>query len=454
MTKERARGRFARAGAGVLVVVVTAVGVAAAVVSPLPEVSAAAPVATREPAPGDATLVCTASALVLGRVTDSAQTVSEAARLTPALSDTGATSADLPVLDVDGAAFRAVTAPPAGGQRAALAGAASFSSSADDLSGYAATSCRPPLTESWLVGIDGRTGSSGVITIANPFGVTATVSFTVYGLAGPTTPAGGSLSVAPGTVVTVPVASLVGEDGAPVINVHADGAPVQASLQSSLVRGLVPAGVDFQDAVHQASARQIIPGVTVTTAGQALTSVRVLMPDASGPVTVTAQPAGGGAPALELSMDAVAGIPLDIPLDGLPAGAYDILVEGASPLVAAAWQATGIGEGDDYAWYPAAPEITAPTTFAVAGGADAALALWNDSDTDVAATVTVGGRESAVTVPAHGGAQLPLTSTSDAVLDPGSGVLHATVSYADGQRLAAATVWPADADSAPITITR
>ncbi|MCD2499755.1 DUF5719 family protein [Microbacterium nymphoidis] len=454
MTKEPSRGRLARAGAGILAVAVTAVGVAAAVVSPLPAVSAAVPATVREPAPGDVTLVCTGSALVLGRVTDSAQTVSEAARLTPILSDSGAASDELPVLGVDGAVFGVVSAPPVDGKRAAVAGAASFSSEADDLSGYAASSCRPPLTESWLVGIDGRTGSSGVITIANPFGVTATVSFTVYGLAGPTTPAGGSLSVAPGTVATVPVASLSSGDSSPVINVHAEGAPVQASLQSALVRGLVPAGIDFQDAVRQASARQIIPGVTVTTAGPALTSVRVLMPDASGPVTVSAQPVDGAAAPVQLSVDAVAGIPVDIPLDALPAGAYDVTVEGASPLVAAVWQATGAGEGDDDAWYPAAPEISAPTAFAVAGGAAAVLALWNDGDDDVSATVTVGGRESTVNVPAHGGAQVPVASTADAVLDPGEGALHATVSYADGQRLAAAAVWPADADSAPITITR
>ena len=454
MTKQGSRGRLARAGAGIVAVAVTAVAVAAAVVSPLPEVSAAVPATVREPAPGDVTLVCTGSALALGRVTDSAQTVSEAARLTPVLADAGAASSELSVLGVDGAVFSAISAPPVDGNRAAVAGAVSFTSAADDLSGYAASSCRPPLTESWLVGIDGRTGSSGIITIANPFGVTATVSFTVYGLAGPTTPAGGSLSVAPGTVATVPVASLSGGDSSPVINVHADGAPVQASLQSSLVRGLVPAGIDFQDAVRQAAARQIIPGVTVTAAGPALTSVRVLMPDASGPVTVTAQPVDAAAAPIQLSVDAVAGIPLDIPLDGLAVGAYDVAVEGASPVVAAVWQATGAGEGDDDAWYPAAPEVTAPTTFAVAGGAAAILALWNDGDEDVSATLTIGGRESAVSVPAHGGAQVPVAGTADAVLDPGEGALHATVSYADGQRLAAAAVWPADADSAAITITR
>src|SRR3546814_6297364 len=68
---------------------------------------------------------------------------------------------------------------------AVFAAAGSSSVEAADLRGFAASACRPPLLESWLVGGATTTGSGDLVVLSNPGTVAATVQITVYGASGP-----------------------------------------------------------------------------------------------------------------------------------------------------------------------------------------------------------------------------------------------------------------------------
>ena len=148
----------------------------------------------------------------------------------------------------------AVVAEPADGERTDVAASGSATVSADDLRGFAASACRPALMESWLVGGSAATGAADVVLLANPGTVPASVQLTVYGAGGAQVPAGGEeLTVAPGAQIVVPLAGLLPGEESPVIRVTATGAPVQAALQASITRTLVPGGVDQVGAIAVAA---------------------------------------------------------------------------------------------------------------------------------------------------------------------------------------------------------
>ena len=154
--------------------------------------------------------------------------------------------------------------------------------------------------ESWLVGGSGATGASDIILLSNPGSVPATVQLTTFGAGGEATPDGGAdIVVAPGTQRPIPLAGLVLGESAPVIRVSAVGAPIHASLQTSITRTLTPGGVDQVGAVQAPEVSQTITGVTVTGspsaqgAASAATVLRVLSPSAAATATVTVTCCGG-----------------------------------------------------------------------------------------------------------------------------------------------------------------
>ncbi len=154
-------------------------------------------------------------------------------------------------------------------------------------------------------------------------------------------PTGGTdLVVAPGAQIVVPLAGLLLGEESPVIRVTATGAPVQAALQTSITRTLVPGGVDQVGAIAIAEASQVIPGVVVTQnpgadgASDAATKVRILSPNADTTATITAVPIGASqqAPA-PTTVPLTAGLPTEVELGGLAVGQYTIEVsaEAAGP---------------------------------------------------------------------------------------------------------------------------
>jgi hypothetical protein len=267
--------------------------------------------------------------------------------------------------------------------------------------------------------------------------------------------------VAPGAQIVVPLAGLVLGEESPVIRVTAMGAPVQAALQASITRTLLPGGVDQVGAIAVPETAQVIPGVTVTQnpgadgASPAATVVRMLSPNADTTATITATPIGAasGAPA-PTTVPLAAGVPTEVELSGLAVGQYTVEVSAEAPVLAAVWQTTGFGEGSDFAWYTAAPAVTAPSLFAAPPGPDAVLALANTTDEAINVIVDAvdGSSTAEVTVAAGAGESLRLTSRTVYQLDAAGDGIRATVSQSGDGALAGFPVWPSDAAAPQVVV--
>ncbi len=444
--------------AGFVLAIVTAVSV------PWPGVAREPVRIEALPAPAATVVACDGPLLAIGRRAEQAAELSVAApaRVTAGVAVGSAPAAEsfVPSPDLPEEMGASVfTAEPTGDVRAEVAAASSAVVSAADLFGFAASGCRPPLLESWLVGGSGLTGASDLVLLTNPGDVAASVELTVYGVAGATVPPGGALVVAPRTQRVLALAGLALGEERPVVRVSATGAPVQASLQTSITRTLVPGGVDQVGAIPAPASPLVIPGVDVVVGAQAqgevMTVLRLLSPSADTTATATVTRVGSAQPVGEpLSIGLTAGAPAELALDALPAGTYTVQVDAGAPVVAAVWQTTGFGVGSDFAWHTPSNEIAEPTLFATAAGLDPELVLVSTSDTD--STVRIVSQDGSFTtdvpLPARGSAEVVLPVRSVFLLDPGGAAIRAAVSYAAVDAVAAYPVWPADAAAHPIAV--
>jgi hypothetical protein len=300
------------------------------------------------------------------------------------------------------------------------------------------------------------------VLLSNPGVVPATVQLTVFGAAGAQTPPGGTdVVIAPGQQRVIPLAGLVLGEASPVVRVSAAGAPVHASLQTSITRTLTPGGVDQVGAIREPLPIQTITGIAVTRspgaegASDVATVLRVLAPSADTAATITVTPVGRDEPALDPEeVPLVAGQPVEVDLRGLPVGSYTARVEAEDPVVAAVWQATGFEAGDDYAWYTPSPLVSVPSLFAAPSGPPPALTLVNPDDEPVDVTVSSvdGAYRLEVSVPANGSMTARLSPRTVYVLDPGEGEILAGLSLTGDGALAAMPVWPADAAAPEIMV--
>jgi hypothetical protein len=444
-------------GAAAAVLTVLAVGLAVAF--PWPTATAQPVRVQATPAPSDTLLVCDGPILALGRVIEQAAQLSVAAAQS-VVSGPGAEGATRRTLAAaaDGSEPLAFTAVPEGSAPAAYAAAGSGSVEAADLRGFAASACRPPLLESWLVGGATTTGASDLVMLANPGTVAATVQVTVYGASGAqVAPGGADRVVPPGTQIVIPLAGLLPAEASPVVHVAAVGAPVVAALQSSIIRTLLPGGVDVVTPVAGAAPLQVIPGVVVAPEGAdaqggARTIVRVLSPAADAEATVTVRDAAGRAVGDRRSVPLTAGVPSELELSGLTPGGYTVDVEAAAPVVAGVWSATGLGEGADFAWFSAAPPVDSPTVVAVPAGPSPVLTVVNDgADPSTVSLTSPAGQTREVAVEGGAATQIALTESGAYTLDP-SRAVRAAVSFSAAGALAGYPVWAADAAAPPITV--
>ncbi|MBD7957209.1 large extracellular alpha-helical protein [Microbacterium sp. Sa4CUA7] len=414
------------------------------------------------PAPSESVAACPGGLLAIGRDAGvaAAVTLVTAPRV---VFDTGAgqpeaTAEPLVAPAVADSTPDAFTAPPAGATRTDLVAATSATVAAEDLSGFAAASCLPPLLESWIVGGATATGYSGLLLLSNPGSVPADVQITAYGAAGPQSPPAGRLVVAPGTQRVVPLAALARDEKSPVLQVISTGAPVQATLQSSITRTLLAGGVDQVAPVIAPETEQTIPAVVVTAppgvegASDPATIVRLLAPSTSSAATVTVRSAGQTVSTSEVPLQA--GVPLELDLGGLEVGTYSVHVQSDAAVVAAVWSTTGFGEGDDFAWHAAAPRVEGATLVAVAAGPSPTIAIANDGADAVAVSLTAdagAGAAEEISVPAG--------STVRVAVDPervyrleASGPVRAAVGYTGDGALASYPLWPADAAASPLLV--
>lgn len=211
-----------------------------------------------------------------------------------------------------------------------------------DLRGMVAGPCPVPAVEHWLVGGSTSVGSSGRLVLQNPGRTPATVSLEAWGASGPVVLGSQSLVVVPpGEQVVTMLEAVAPDQSRLALHVTAEGGRVGAYVQHHRIEGLVPAGADLVVGGSEPSRTTAVSGVVSTgeavddphaprldllapgaTAGTA--RLAVLGPD--GPVRLR----GGEEVSLE------PGQVTTLPLGGLPAGSYTVVVDADVPVVAGA----------------------------------------------------------------------------------------------------------------------
>ncbi|MFL0410623.1 DUF5719 family protein [Microbacterium paludicola] len=446
---------------GAVTAVAAVAGVTAAAALPWPAVSTPPRMLEITPAPAEAVLACDGPVLALGRSAEEASALSVAR---PGAVTVGNDRGDEPGSDVlaqptiegEAAATRYVQRPD--GREAVSAAAASSASLADtDMAGFTASACRPPQMESWIAGGDTETGTTGILLLANPGDVNATVQVTVYGATGPVTPPGAEAVPIPArTQVALPLAGLAGGEQSPVLRITATGAPVRTSLQSSIIRTLEPGGIDTQSAVRPAL-DQVIPGLRVVgdAAGtEGASAIVRLLSEADTTATVTVTDAEEGTPVGDpIPVELTAGAPIEQDLGVLDEGAYTVSIRAAEPVVAAAWQTTGFGAGADFAWNTAAPAFSDATLVAVPPGDDATISIANPAAEDIIVSVAgLGDEPQDIAIAAGTSAVIDVTADKLYTINPQGAPVHAAIGFANDSAVASIAVWPDAAHPRPVVV--
>ncbi|SDQ79980.1 DUF5719 family protein [Microbacterium sp. cf332] len=429
-----------RVAVGVVSAVIVGGGVAAAALAPWPTLSRDPVSLDVVPEAARSVAACDGPLLALGRDAAAAGAITEAAAANVVAAADGVEPAESALATPDradeGAAPAAFSADPAGGVPTDLAAASASTLDADDLRGLAVSACSRPSMESWLVGGSAATGASDLVLLTNPGDVAATVDLRVFGTDGAQDPvAGQDIVVAARSQRAIPLAALQRGEETPVVQVTSDGAPVRASLQSTLTRTLIAGGVDQIGASALPSAVQVIPAVDVTVAPDSGVSagglsVRLMATagDTIAAVTVRSV-ADGSVVSQQEGIELTDGSPLELEVTGMPVGDYTVTATAGSPLVAAAWTSTDLAGPADFAWAVAAPLVEAPTLVAVAPAPGPTLTLTAERDTVATVTALDGGAARTVELAAGQSRTLDATAGTVYRIDPGEGGIRGSVGF-------------------------
>ncbi|WP_417508322.1 DUF5719 family protein [Microbacterium sp.] len=449
--------RVAATGARLLIGAAIAVGcvvaVVAAVALPWPGVAAEPAQVAVTPTAGDATLVCAGSFRAVGRnALDAAQQMPAG---TPDLTvdssgERTESTLEVPELSDTPGPQRFIASAEQGGAPL-LAAAEAITLASDDLTGLAGAACREARTESWLVGGSVETGTNDLIVLSNPGDVTATATMTVFGLAQTST----TQLVPAGTQISVPLSSIAAGTQDPVVRITAAGAPLRATLQSSLIRTLDPSGIDLQDSAGPPSSTVVFAGVQVLakSADTPLTVLRLLATDQATQARVTVRAQGAAVQSQTVPLEA--GTPTEVNLDGLEPGVYSVEIEGDAPMAGAIRQAARAGAGSDFAWMTPAPDIHGETYVAIPGAAGSRVHLVNSGTADATvvlapASDTDSGEE--ISIPAGGDALVEVDADSVYSLASDETIHAAVILAAADNALAGWPVWAGAAAQEPVTV--
>lgn len=255
---------------------------------------------------------------------------------------------------VTGVAGPQVVRAEPGAAPARVAAASAGLVTAGDLRGLSAASCQQPVAAAWLLGGATDLSSTAQLVLDNAGSTPAEVTIEIWGPSGPVDLTGERFLVAPGTERVVVLGGIAAEQRRLAVHVSATGGRVAAHVQDSAIDGFTPAGTDLVVPGAAPSKRQVVPGVAVVASavGDATApALRLLVPGdfgttahvtLLGPAGVTELP---GADSVALAPGEVT----DVPLGGLPAGAYTAIVDADRPVLAAAvvTRPGSIGELDD-----------------------------------------------------------------------------------------------------------
>jgi hypothetical protein len=263
--------------------------------------------------------------------------------------------------------------PPADATIPLIAGVQSQAVVTDEMAGLAVTPCVEPEAESWLVGGATDLGQTTVVNLSNASTTDASVRIEVYGERGRIDPTGSNdVVVQAGTQSIVSLAALAPGLVAPVVHVTSSGGSIAASLQQTLVRTIVPSGLEIIEPGTGPNTMQIIAGVQLTgmaefsdSEGGTVTSdeeptVRVLATSAEPSDVVVTTIAEDGT-TTEVKTTVPAGVVLQLPFNAVPDGTYSVVVTGTTPVVAAVRSVVGASAS------PFAERSTVPTPSSTPG---------------------------------------------------------------------------------------
>nr|WP_254456030.1 DUF5719 family protein [Paeniglutamicibacter quisquiliarum] len=348
-----------------------------------------------------------------------------------------------------------VHSQPLGGVQSLVSAVRTYSAADGDLAGLAAAGCTPPTSESWLTGAVTTPGSTAVLNLVNPSASVAQVRVDLRGADGMVSaPSLSALAVAPGESKSVILAGYAPNEKALSAKVTSSGGRINATIQQSTLRGLVPGGLDYLGAAATANNTQVIPGVAIldpklagalgkpaanadaaaevvlaaTSAEGATVKVRALGPAGEVPIP------GGGE--VVVASNATA----RMPLGGLPAGNYTIVVEGDSAVSASVKMVRGTkaNEPIDLAWAGAANRLGSEHLLVLPAQGRATVVLNAPEDTAKVSVRSMGanGRLSAArTVELAGGKSVALTAS-----DFGAGATALVLSATGAPSYAAAVL--------------
>ena len=478
--------------AGTVALVAAAATVATVGLVPLPHAGLTPPAVTVTPVPADELRVCAGSALRLGDESGANADVPVAIGLpsvrSAALNATlgsAAISASDAGTGGSSAAPEVLTIQPADGSE--IAGAQSQVVDVNNFRGFSAAACAEPSGSIWLAGGSTVVGRTSILTLSNPTAVTARVSLQIFGEKGAVEAPGLlGIEVQPGAQRVLSLAGFAPGLVSPVVHVEARGGQVVAYLQQSIVRGLDASGVDLVDAAPDPATDLTFPGVRIFDAvgtsrassledwGDVAPVVRVLNTGASATeVTVSVTPVDPAIEGTSFPLQAEPGVVTEVSLESgaevdsgvaLADGTYTVTMTADQPIVggvrvSAAADIGAVEENgpveapaSDLAWYAAAPALPDDTLVAIAPGPDPTITAVNPTTAEVSLVLEAqGGADLTLVVPAGGAAIASVVAGTTYVLRDPAG-LHASVSYASDDRMAAYPITSARPVSGSIVV--
>jgi len=293
-----------------------------------------------------------------------------------------------PVLAAAAATISPVTAPtvvgadPIGNEQASLAANLSYSAKDGDLRGLAAAPCQQPGNDAWLLGADTALGRTAVLNLSNASETPATVNLDLFGAQGQIqAPGARGLLVAPGTTRSVNLAGLAPGESQLAVHVRSSGGPVAGTIQQSVLRGLVPGGVEFLSPGSGPSNLQVMAGVDIQDAAaikalgsksgftDAVPALQIAVPGSTDAVVQVRLYGANGERQLPNGgvVTVKGGTVATLDLDGVPAGSYTVSASSDVAFVASTRIARGAKaeEPTDFAWSPSSARLGSQHVVAV-----------------------------------------------------------------------------------------
>ena len=424
-----------RVATGVVGIAVAALAIAGSALLPLPSVSTQPGSQTVVPVPTAQQLVCSGSFLRLSDDTGQGATTSSPIGRAEVASGSSTGAVDATPLEQSdassggtAAAPTLITTPPDPAdptEQILLSGAQYQSVEEGDFVGLAASDCGVASGDTWLAGGSTEVGRTTLLTLSNPTEVPATVDLELFGEAGSIQAPGTSGIIVPANGQRI--LSLAGfQPGivSPVVHVMSTGGQVVAELQQSIVRGLLPGGVDIIGATAGPSLENVIPGLHVTNLagvqellgeGESFADVRTILrlfvPGDGDSVTMTLSfvPEDAADTGTSFTAEVESGRVVDIPVDELGDGNYTVKVSSPVPAIAAARVTSAAGAATDFAWLGSSAPLEGSALFTAAPADEPVLHLANPTASDATVTLTaIQGEDLSVTVPAGASAFVPV----------------------------------------------